>query len=357
LLTPAYKLTIRPGADDTSDSLGSVSELTSALPGGGTGKVIDTTDEPKASTVVDLSVALDMDTPADSFTLVMGQVGNFRIQRDAEVMIELGYADDSELTQVMKGTVVTAEPGLTTARIVGHSAAETLLRTFVDQTYESKTAGAIVRDLADQTDLDVETAEDGINFPAYVIDGRRNVYHHMHDLANLCGFDLYINPEGKLVFEKFNGGKTVHVLEFAKHILELDVQNSPPRAGQVETWGESPTGNEGEEAWAWVTKDFSGTKGTAGSGDSLLLLERPALRTSAAARTAARAAQTSIQRRTLRGRLLTTGRPPIKLGDAIRLREMPDGPLNTSFQVRSVTHRITKQNGFTTTIGFRAIDT
>jgi hypothetical protein len=357
MLTPAYKLTIRPNTEDGSGSLGSVSELTSALPGSGTGKVIDTTDEPQASTIVDLIVALDMDTPADSFTLVMGQVGSFRIQRDAEVTIELGYSDDSELTQVMKGTVVAAEPGLTTARIVGHSVAETLLRTFVDQTYESKKAGAIVSDLADQADVEVETAENGINFPAYVIDGRRSVYHHMHELADLCGFDLYINPEGKLVIEKFNGGKSVHVLEFAKHILELDVEQSPSRAGQVEAWGESPTGSQGEDAWPWLVKDFSGSKGSAGSNGPLLLLERSTLRTAEAARTASEAALTALQRRTLRGRLLTTGRPQVKLGDAIRLREMPDDALNTSFQVRSVTHRITKRDGFTTTVGFRAIET
>ncbi len=357
MLTPAYKLTIRSGADDTSGSLGPVSELTSALPGGGSGKVVDTTDEPKASTLVDLTVVLDMDTPADRFTLVMGQVGSFRVQKDAEVTIELGYADDGELTQVMKGTVVAAEPGLTTARVVGHSAAERLLHTFVEQTYESKTAGAIVRDLADKAGVEVGTVQDGITFPAYVIDGRRSVYHHMRDLADLCGFDLYINADGELVFEKFVGGKTVHVLEFAKHIVELDVQHTSPRAGQVEAWGESPTGSQGEDAWAWLTKDFSGTKGTDGSGDPVLLLERPALRTAAAARTAARAAHTAIQRRTLRGRLLTTGRPQVKLGDAIRLQEMPDDSLNTSFQVRGVTHRITKRGGFTTTVGFRAIET
>ncbi|HEU0292205.1 MAG TPA: hypothetical protein VFR47_05690 [Anaerolineales bacterium] len=355
MLTPAYKLTIRPGADDTSGSLGPSSELTSALPGGGSGKVIDTTDEPKASTIVDLAVALDMDTPADSFTLMMGQVGSFRIQRDAEVTIELGYADDSELTQVMKGTVISAEPGLTTARIVGHSAAETLLRAFVNQTYESKTAGAIVSDLADQAGVDVETSEDGINFPAYVIDGRRSLYHHMRDLADLCGFDLYIDPEGKLVFEKFVGGKTVHVFDFAKHIVELEIQHSP-LPGQVEAWGESPTGSQGDEAWPWLIKDFSGSKGAAGSGSRLVLLERSALRTADATRSAADALLTTLQRRTLRGRLKTTGRPAVKLGDAIRLREMPDEALNDSYQVRSVTHRITKQDGFTTTIGFRAID-
>ena len=88
----------------------------------------------------------------------------------------------------------------------------------------------------------------------------------------------------------------------------------------------------------------------------MLLLERPALRTAAAALTAANAAFTDVQRQTLRGRLLSIGRPEVKLGDAIRLRGMDDDSLNTSFQVRSVTHRITKLGGFTTAIGFRAIE-
>jgi len=38
------------------------------------------------------------------------------------------------------------------------------------------------------------------------------------------------------------------------------------------------------------------------------------------------------------------------------LSEMPDELLNANFQVRSVTHRITKREGFTMTIGFRAIE-
>jgi phage protein D len=330
MLIPAYKLTI----DD---------------------RIVDTTDEPQASTVIDLTVALEMETPADSFTLVLGQMNGLKPERDDEAVIELGYADDGELTQVMAGTVLTVEPGLTTSRVIGYSAAQTLLRTFVDQTYESKTAGQIVRDLADKASTDVATAEDGITFPAYVIHGRRSIYHHMRDLADLCGFDLYVNADGELVFEKFVSGKTVHVFEYAKHILELDVLQAPQRAALVEAWGESPTGSQGEEAWAWLTKDFSGSKGTAGSGEPKLLLERPALRTADAAQAAAEAAHTHIQRRTLRGRLLTVGQPQVKLGDAIRLRDVPDDALNNTFQVRSVTHRITKLEGFTTAIEFRSI--
>jgi hypothetical protein len=187
------------------------------------------------------------------------------------------------------------------------------------------------------------------------VDGRRSAYLHMHDLADLCGFDLYIDAEGQLVFKKFVGGETVHVFEFAKHIVELEVLRTPPQAGMVEAWGESPTGSQGDDAWAWLIKDFSSSKGSAGSG-ARLLLERSALRTAAAARAAATAALTAIQRRALRGRLLTIGRPQVKLGDAIQLRGMADESLNKNFQVRSVTHRITKPRGFTTAIGFRAIE-
>lgn len=329
MLTPAYKLTLGR-------------------------KLIDTTDEPKASTIVDLTVMLDMDTPADEFRLVLGNVGRFRPAREDEAKIELGYADNGSLTQVMVGDVVRVEPNLKTIRVLGHSAADKLLRTFVEQTYENKTAGAIVRELAEKAEVDVQTAEDGINFPAYVVDGRRSAYHHMRDLAGLCGFDLYVNAEGKLVFEKFIGGKTVHVFEFAKHLIELEVDKSNPRAGRVEAFGESRAGQNGDESWAWLTKDFSGAKGQAGTSDPLLLLEKPALRTRDGARTAAQAMMTAIQRRTLRGRLLSLGRPEVKLGDAIRLSGMADDTLNANFQVRSVTHRITKLGGFTTSVGFRS---
>ncbi|HEY9639992.1 MAG TPA: hypothetical protein V6C57_05880 [Coleofasciculaceae cyanobacterium] len=318
-------------------------------------KVIDTTDEPKASTVIDLTVNLDLDTPADRLTLILGQVGHFQPARDDEVKVELGYADGEDLVQVMAGKIVSLEPGLTVKRVVVYSAAAILLRTFVDQTYENKTAGQIVRDLADRAGVDVATADSGITFPAYVVNSQRSAYHHMLDLAELCGFDLYINADGEVVFEKFVSGNTVHVFEYGKHILQLELLQTPARASLVEAWGESPGGQGGSEAWAWLTKNFSNIKGSAGSGDARFLLERPALRTADAARTAAVAALTAIQRRSLRGRLLTLGQPQVKLGDAIRLSGLAEDALNQRYQVRSVAHHLTKQQGFTTAIGFQSL--
>ncbi|MCA9934695.1 MAG: hypothetical protein KC415_12260, partial [Anaerolineales bacterium] len=239
LLHPAYKLTIGD-------------------------KIVDTTDEPQASTAVSLTVTLDMDTPADSFTLMLGQVGGFQPQRDDDAKIELGFSDN-ELTQVMVGSVISAQSGLTVRRVIAHSQAQKLLDSFTDQTYEARTAGQIVSDLAQQAGVDVARAEDGITFPAYVVDGRTSFHHHMRHLADLCGFDLYINSDGELVFARFLSGNAIHIFDYAKQIVELDILQTPPAAGEVQAWGESPGGAQADEAWAWLTKDFAGLKGTAGS--------------------------------------------------------------------------------------------
>ncbi len=354
LLTPAYKLTFSQAASSAGGALGAVTSV--AAPALSGGKVVDTTEEPQASTVVELKVVLDLDAPADNLTLLMGQVGNFRPQKGDQVKVELGYADDDRgLTHVITADLISAESGLTRRRLAGHSATQKLLTAFADEHFEAKNAGDIVEDLASRAGVDVERAEPGSRFPAYVVDGRRSLYRHMRDLADLCGFDLYVTPEGKLVFEKFVGGQTVHIFEYGKHIIDLDVIQRDPAAGSVEAWGESPGGSGPADSWAWLTKDFASQKGAAGESSPVYLLERPALRTAQAARSAAQALHTRFARTALHGRLCLTGSPQVKLGDAIRLKSLPDEALNASYQVRGVTHRITKSSGFTTTIEFRSI--
>ncbi|SDL36017.1 Phage protein D [Geoalkalibacter ferrihydriticus] len=330
LLNPAYKLTLG-------------------------NRIVDTTDEPRASILTELRVELDMDVPADRFLLVMGQVGSWRPQQEDETRIELGYADDGDLAQVMTGSVTAVQADLQTRRVIGHGGAVHLLRSFADTTYQAKKAGEIVRNLANQAGVDVARAEDGSHFPAYVVDGRRSFWHHLRDLAELCGMDLYVDAAGELVFERFVGGRTVHVFDYGRDILALESYFTAPRAARVEAWGESPTGAEGEEAWSWLTKDFSGSRGQAGTGEPTLLLERSALRTAQAAQSFVDALHIHMQRRRLSGRLQVLGNPAVKLGDALRVQQSPEDELNGTFQVRSVTHRITKSEGFVTTIGFRGI--
>ena len=100
-------------------------------------------------------------------------------------------------------------------------------------------------------------------------------------------------------------------------------------------------------------KDFSSSKGSAGSGKQKLLLERPALRTGQFAQLAADGALATLKSNAVRGRLLTFGRPQVKLGDSLQVKDAPDDRVNGTFRVRAVHHRITKKTGFTTEIEFR----
>ena len=315
---------------------------------------VDTTSEPQASTLVDLDVRLDMSVAADRLELRLAQLGAFTPQREDDAAIELGYGDNG-LTQVMAGIVDLRDDDLQQARIIGYGSAAKLLRAFTDETFEEMAAGNIVRDLAARAGVTVASADQGTTFPAYVIDGRKSLYHHMADLAALNGFDLYLDADDALVFEAFGAGNRVHPLRHAAHILALDVDRAVPLAGRVEAWGESPGASAGSESWSWLTKDFEPRRGQAGEGDPLRLIERSALRTPEAAQAAADAAQAAIRARRLQGHVLVLGNPDIVLGDAIRLEEVPDDDLNGTFQVRSIRHRLNKTDGFVTEVGFRSL--
>lgn len=330
LLTPAYRLTIGK-------------------------RVADTTTEPKASATTDLVVTLDMDSLPDTAGLALGQVGGIDAALEDTTKVELGYADNGGFIQVFVGQVETLQSSLLTRRVTAISNAHALLRLFVDQTYEGQTAGQIVKDLAGRANVDLGTIDDGISFPSYVVDSRRNALLHIRDLASLSGVDVYVDSDGKLVFQAFTNGNVTHDIDYAKQILSLEIDHLADADVTVTAWGESPTATAGSDSWGWLTKDFSKSAGTAGDGPLPVTLERSALRTNSAARTAASAALRSVQRRAVHGHVVIPGRPEVKLGDAVRLGEVPVDGFNDVYQVRRVVHRITKEQGFTTTVGFAAI--
>jgi phage protein D len=322
--------------------------------------VMDTTAEARASTVVEVVVRLDMDTPADEVTVIQGQVGGLRAVPGDDVSIELGYTDDDTgLVRVLTGTVVAVEPDLRTVRILGHSRVDALLRTRVDRTFEDTTAGDVVRTLAGEAGVDVARAEDGPDIEAYVVDGRRSASRHVRDLAALAGFDTYSTPDGGLVFEPLTGNRTVHVLRYGEHVLEAELQRARPVAGTVLVFGESPGASRGDESWAWLTKDFTAHRGSAGSTQPTLLLERPALRTAQAAATAATAAADVLAASALRGRVRIQGRAQVALGDLVRLERFPEragvDEMDGNYQVRGVVHRLSKSEGFLTDLDLRSL--
>lgn len=314
------------------------------------GRTVADSRDALGSTITDLDVALSLDAAADSVTARLAGVERNPPQLGDPVTLQLGYTGD-DLTSVFTGTVALVGIEPQSIRLIAHGAAAALLATTVDRTYTSVTAADIVRDLAQHAGVTVTRTEPGGTFPAYVVDGRRSAQHHAHDVADLCGLQLYLDPDGGLVLERFTTGRTVHVYRYGQHLTEVDPWRRPPAADFVRAYGESPGTANGDQSWAWLVADFSASAGTASgpAGSAVpagVLLERAALRTADLARLAAQAELRRVQARAAGAQITGAGRPEVALGDAVRLADV--GSADGAYQVRAVRHRLSRRHGFTT---------
>jgi phage protein D len=115
--------------------------------------------------------------------------------------------------------------------------------------------------------------------------------------------------------------------------------------------GEGAAGSQGGDAWSWLAKDVSGL--TADEGDEPRRLRADgALRSAAAAASAARGGAFAAALEATVGTLLAPGAPAVVPGSTIAVAGAPRPALNGSFLVRRVRHRFSKRDGFTTLIAF-----
>jgi prophage tail gpP-like protein len=306
------------------------------------------TFEPSAqSPVVGLRLSLDMDIPTDSFETLFG-VNNktTKIKKEDSASIQLGYEDN--LTDVFKGAVDNVEPEISGIRITGLNFISKLLALRTNQVYENQSAGDIVSDLAGKAGVTTGDVSSGLKFPVYYVEDSKNAYEHIRDLAEKCGFDVYMTTDSKLVFKKYERTEP-RVLEYGKNIMEVTLQEERPMVASVVVQGESPSSFKGSDTSHWLTKRR--VEGVAGSGASVLI-EDPTVKDKDTAEKVAKT-QLDTLTRTLFGTVKIIGDSEVKLGDTIEIKGMPNSKINGEFQVRSVEHFLNKVTGFTTLIGWR----
>jgi phage protein D len=309
-------------------------------------------DSDLAAPVVSIEVDVDMDVPASRLAVTLGSANGLTVIEGDPVSVELGYAEDGT-SAVLEGAVEAVKSEVTTRQVEGLSPMTALLDLRLHQTYEKQTAGDIVSNLAGQAGLAMGDAQDGIEFPVYVVDDSKNGYEHARILAKKCGFDLYLDTENKLMFKPFEKTSADHTFEYGGNILALEVRREEPAYQRVEVWGESPSSSEGEDAASWLTKSPGDFMGQAGSGEPLLLIKDRSIRTKAAADTCAQAQLQWIGRQALTGTVTVLGAPGVKLGDAIEIGGMPEA--DGTYQVRRVRHHLSKTKGFVTTVGWMSL--
>lgn len=298
--------------------------------------------------IVSVRVVRSVETPAGGCEILFNLNDKIsRIREGDEIQIHLGYGED--LKNVFNGFVDNLENEIARTRVLGLDSTSKLFGLRVNQVYEGQTAGQIVSDLAGKAGVAVEGAADGIRFPQYVVDDSKNVYEHMKDLADRCGFILYINVNNKIVFNRYEE-KDPHILEYGKNVIHVEVNKHEPRFTQVSVRGESPASFKGADKAHWLTKRL--VEGSAGSSGNKLLIKDPTARDRDTADKMAEAKLSELMR-TLSGTAKIVGDADIDLCDTVEIRGLRQNYMNGKYLVRSVEHVLNKKEGFITLVGFR----
>jgi hypothetical protein len=222
----------------------------------------------------------------------------------------------------------------------------------INQSYEQQAAGDLVSDLCGQADVATDAIEPGIDLPFYVVDDRYNAYEHIDRLARKSGYIAYFTTEGKLYFGPEQAGQAVQTFSYASDILELRIQQNNTSATAVTVMGEGAAGTEGQEAWSWLIKDPGSVTAEAGEGKRRLYSDA-SLRSSDACQATAGSIAGRTGAQALTGHILTAGAPAVVVGSSIAITDAPSESMNGQFFVSRISHRYSKQSGFTSRIHFR----
>ncbi len=293
-----------------------------------------------------ISVDCDLGIPLDMFRIILKPGQSAAVKKGDEAAIELGY--EGTLVRVFTGIVDTVVPDIKGVTVTGYTAAKLLMGMKAHQIYEKQASGAIVEDLAGRAGLTVKDPEDGIVFPMYVVDTGKPVYEHMMELASLNGFDLFIKPDGAIVFKKYEGKKPVQ-FKYGRDIIRSEVHELTPPYDSVKVIGESPASTRGTDKSHWLSK--GGTGVTSGSGDRALIVRHPAIRDTDTAEKVAAAKMESFLVE-LGGTVVVLGNPRVALGDTIVIKGMPNEKNNGEFEAVRVSHALGSDTGYTTAIGW-----
>jgi len=270
------------------------------------------------------------------------------------VVVELANGDRS--ARVMTAAVDTIHSTLEYTRIVARTALHTLAATRLNQTYQNQSVQQIIQDLAQQAGVDVGDVDTGSMYPCLLVHESTTALGAVADLARREGLDLYVDPDNKLMAKAFSKSSADHTLYYGIDLLELTLDHQPQLPAHVSVVGESPSSNQGSNAWPWIVKDASAVKSDVGSGNSLLALRDGALRSKDAADLFAKQKFGAGKDATARGRCRMLGNPMVKLGDAIEIKNAPKAELNGLFKVTRVRHVLSKREGFVTHLEFSGLD-
>lgn len=296
------------------------------------------------SRLIGLQVSASMNIPVNECQLQMTYPIGLSMEPEQEIEVELGH--NGSLKTVFTGTIEAADWQIEQISIRAASAVRKLAGAKYNLYFDRPKAGDIVSALCKEADVDTAKVDPGIIFDFYAVGANLSAFEHIRRLALNNGFDLYTDPDDKLVFTLPIPG-TPHDFQFGINILNLQLEHPQAQLSGISIYGESPTSlGQGPDAASWLTKKE--VKGEAGDQSGIVKhIVEPAARS---LQNAVLMAQARIlkEKEKKHGRLKILGDSAIQLGDMALILLMPAEQQNGLYKITGITHSIHPIKGFVT---------
>lgn len=248
-----------------------------------------------------------------------------------------------------------------------------LARLDVEGVYEGQTVGEIVKSLLTQIKAE-GTLESGPSLLRYMLRLGPRALRHVQRLAELCGFELWETPEGKVMMRPLVASEPVQTFSWQQSMLELALSVNPLHPDGVTVVGEGAASQQGQDKAHWLVVDPAPVtaqtrlqpaekpgnaptvkEGEAGSAPQRF--EAAVLRTGELARGSAQAQALRLSMRPITGYALVPGNPALKPSDFVAFEGFPKQHALVEFSqvpvcVRAVHHRLDATSGFITRLEF-----
>lgn len=303
---------------------------------------------PDSSRLVRLRVRASLYTPVKYAEATFAPPDGLALQPGDDLKVELGV--DRNSAQVFAGKIARVEWGFGSATVLAESQMSLMTATRVNLAFERPTAGDIISALCQEAGVQTGQVQPGLSFAAYSVGSNQSAYDHARRLARQCGFDLYADPDDKVVFAKAVPAGQPRLLQYGTTVLAISMGKPAAGAGAVDVFGESPASfGKGDNAAPWLTKkDVKGSAPATGGGVAVQAVE-PAARTVQNAQQIARNLQSALKSR-IQAQARLVGTPDVRLNEIVQITRMPLSDLNGTFRVTGVEHTLRHGSGFVTEI-------
>lgn len=230
-------------------------------------------------------------------------------------------------------------------RFVATNGAAALAALRVNQSYEGRSAGEIVSDLAGRAGVTTGTIEDGIDVAFWVAHDRVGAWNHIARLATASGYLALFSAEGELSFGPLAPGGPQRTFTGGQDVVGFDAAAASVLVDAVTVVGDGAAGSDGQDAASWFVKDPGALRVTSGSGALERVRSDPALRSVDASRSAADGMALRAALSAGVGRVTVPGAPVVRPGAAIAMAGLGDG-FDGTYLVLRVCHRFDVRKGF-----------